>query len=183
MNQTLLIIGGVVAGFCFILLLIAGASKSAGGTIVSVLGLILGIVLLITGGVIGSSSSTPAPPPTPGPSGGAVGPAFNTIPGPITITSVQASKSSPGILISFSAGGDCQMCDAVFDLTMTYADGTTGTSEVSTSVTSGYVYAPYSPSNRALPPGQTQITVTGFSTNPGVSGSQGPISAPYSITA
>jgi hypothetical protein len=75
------------------------------------------------------------------------------------------------------------MCDAVFDLTMTYADGTTGTSEVSTSVTSGYVYAPYSPSNRALPPGQTQITVTGFSTNPGVSGSQGPISAPYSITA
>lgn len=182
MNQTLLIIGGVIAGLCFIVLLIAGASKSAGGIGVSLLGLLLGIGLLIAGIFVGDST---APPPTPPPAagGGTVGPAFNTIPGPITITSVQASKSSPGILISFSAGGDCQMCDAVFDLSMTYADGTTGTSEVSTSVTSGYIYAPYSPSNRALPPGQTQITVTGFSTNPGVSGSQGPISAPYSITA
>jgi hypothetical protein len=182
MNQTLLIIGGVISGICFLILLISGASKSTGGIVISVLGLLLGVGLLMAGIFVGDSSA-PAPAPTPGPSGGAVGPAFNTIPGPITITGVQASKSSPGILISFSAGGDCQMCDAVFDLSMTYADGTTGTSEVSTSVSSGYIYAPYSPTNRALPPGQTQVTVTGFSTNPGVSGSQGPISAPYSITA
>ena len=147
------------------------------------IGIIIGIILIAVGATSGTSNTPPSPiNPIPAQPGGAVSPAFNTIPGPVTITNVQPATGSPGVLISFSAGGDCGTCQAVFDLAMTYSDKTTDNREVTTGIYSGAVFADYSPNIRPLPPGPVQISITGFSINPMVSGSQGPISQPYTIT-
>lgn len=184
MTNSLTIAGAVLLPVSVILFGLTLKSKSKSKTAivfaVLMLGIFAGSIVMLVYGLTPSGGSSPSPPPPP--TGGSVGPAFNTIPGPITITDVTAVSSTPGVLISFSPGGDCQMCQAVFDLTMTYSDKTTDTNEVTTGITSGAVYADYSPKMRPLPPGPVQISITGFSINPNVSGSQGPISAPYTLT-
>lgn len=195
MTLSPLAIGGwTVFGLALLTLLVGSfgpkSKKNKGLSIALGLAILAGAIYMLIMGYkpIPSSGPTPTPDIPASSSGtatifhGGVGPSFNTIPGRITITGVSEAKSSPGIFISFTSDGQCSECQAVFDMSMTYNDGTVDSKEVTTSVTSHEVYADYSPTMRPLAPGPVQISITGFSINPMVSGSQGPISQPYTLT-
>ena len=177
-------IAGYASGAVGILILIGGLvmkkSKSKGGIVtLGVLSAVAGAILLALRYTIYKDASE-APASASG--GGGLPPHFvpgiNVPPGSVTITGATAEKSSPQVNITFSYAGACTACSILFDLTMTYSDGTTASTQATANPLDGYVVADYTPGIRPLPPGPVQISIIAYSSN-FVSGTNGPQTAPF----
>jgi hypothetical protein len=181
-------------------LLIAGLATGIGGVLILLVALrmkkskgkgsilVVGILSAIAGAILlalrftkyAPTSGTPPPP-----AGGDLPPKFvpgiTIPPGSVTITGATGEKSSPQVNISFSYDGLCSACNILFDLTITYNDGTTYATQGLANPTDGFVIVDYTPGFRPLPPGPVQLSIIANSNNP-QTGENGPQSAPFTVT-